>query len=34
VIRMVGATMRAQGLALVEGGLTSLEELSRAVGVD
>ena len=34
VIRTVGATMRAQGLALVEGGLTSLEELSRAVGVD
>jgi len=34
VIQAVGSTMRAQGMALVEGGLTSLEELSRAVGVD
>jgi len=33
VVQTVGSTLRAQGLALVEGGLTSLEELSRA-GVD
>jgi len=34
VIQAMGSTMRTQGLALVEGGLTSVEELSRAVGVD